>query len=74
MVSRPERELKAFTKISLQPSERRVVELAVDLKVACSYWDERGRTWRLEEGKYGVQIGDCLGEFSVSKTTEWDHL
>lgn len=73
-VCRPERELKAFTKIALLPGERRVVELAVDLKVACSYWDERGRIWRLEEGKYGVQIGDCVGEFNVSRTTEWDHL
>jgi beta-glucosidase len=73
-VWRPERELKAFTKISLQPGERKVVVLDADLKIAGSYWDERGHTWRLEEGKYEVEVGDLLGEFTVAKTVEWNHL
>jgi beta-glucosidase len=73
-VWRPERELKAFTKISLQPGERKVVELDVDLKIAGSYWDERGHTWRLEGGRYEVEVADLLGEFTVTKTVEWNHL
>lgn len=35
-VWRPERELGAFTKVSLQPSVSQLVELEVDLDVACS--------------------------------------
>jgi beta-glucosidase len=73
-VWKPERELKAFTKVLLQPGERRMVELHVDLDIACSYWDEGGRTWRMEEGTYGIQVGDCQGDFIVHKTTEWNHL
>lgn len=73
-VWRPERELKAFTKILLQPRERRVVDLEVDLKVACSYWDEGLRAWKMVAGRYGVEVGGCRGEFTVAKTVVWDHL
>jgi beta-glucosidase len=71
---RPERELKAFAKVLLQPGESKVVKQEVDLKIACSYWDEDGLAWRLEEGTYGVQVGDCQQEFSVTKSVVWNHL
>ncbi len=73
-VWRPAKELKAFTKVLLQPGERTVVELEVDLKVACSYWDEGVKTWKLEEGKYQVQVGDCQEEVVVTMATTWNHL
>ncbi|KAK6844157.1 hypothetical protein PG995_014267 [Apiospora arundinis] len=54
-VWRPERELKAFTKVpALAPGEERQVALEVDLEMACSYWDEDRRGWRLMPGEYGV--------------------
>ena len=73
-VWRPERELKAFTKVMLQPGERTVVELEVDLKVACSYWDEGVKAWKLEKGRYQVQVGDCQEQVVVTMATTWNHL
>ncbi|KAG7139927.1 Beta-glucosidase like protein [Verticillium longisporum] len=73
-VSRPEKELKAFDKITLQPGESRTVELTVDLKVACSYWDENEVAWRMEPGTYGVVVGGHAVPFSVSKGSSWNHL
>lgn len=73
-VWRPERELKAFTKILLQPGERRQVELEVDLKVACSYWDEDEKAWKLQAGRYAVRVGDCQQELGVTATSVWNHL
>jgi beta-glucosidase len=73
-VWRPKRELKAFTKILLQPGERRLVELEVDLKVACSYWDEGAQVWKLQPGRYAVRVGDCQQEVGVTGTAEWNHL
>ncbi|PNH44390.1 hypothetical protein VD0004_g3302 [Verticillium dahliae] len=73
-VSRPGKELKAFDKSMLQPGESRTVELAVDLKVACSYWDENEVAWRMEPGTYGVLVGGHAVPFSVSKGSSWNHL
>ncbi|KAK3901579.1 beta-glucosidase [Staphylotrichum tortipilum] len=73
-VWRPERELKAFTKVLLQPGERKVVELEVDLKVACSYWDETGIAWKTEMGRYRVEVGGCREEVVVTKEVSWNHL
>ncbi|KAH6705515.1 thermostable beta-glucosidase B [Verticillium dahliae] len=73
-VSRPGKELKAFDKSMLQPGESRTVELAVDLKVACSYWDENEVAWRMEPGTYGVLVGGHAVPFSVSKGSSWTHL
>ncbi|KAG7107818.1 Beta-glucosidase B like protein [Verticillium longisporum] len=55
-VSRPGKELKAFDKSMLQPGESRTAELAVDLKVACSYWDENEVAWRMEPGTNTLSV------------------
>ncbi|KAI8163757.1 Beta-glucosidase [Colletotrichum sp. SAR 10_70] len=73
-VWRPERELKAFTKVDLQPGESEVTTLEVDLKIACSYWDEAQKAWRLEKGVYGVLVGDRRAEISVAAESVWNGL
>ncbi|WQF89903.1 Putative glycoside hydrolase, family 3, glycoside hydrolase family 3 domain, immunoglobulin [Colletotrichum destructivum] len=73
-VWRPARELKAFEKMLLQPGESREVVLEVEVKVACSYWDEAAKAWRLEEGRYGVQVGNRQGNFSVLRGSVWNGL
>ncbi|EQB58988.1 hypothetical protein CGLO_00674 [Colletotrichum gloeosporioides Cg-14] len=73
-VWRPERELKAFTKVTLQPGESKVTTLEVDLKIACSYWDEAQKAWRLEKGVYGVLVGDRRAEISVAAESVWNGL
>lgn len=73
-VWRPQKELKGFKKIFLQPGESKEVQIEVDLKAACSYWDEQEGAWSLESGDYGVLVGSLSGTFTVAKPEVWNHL
>ncbi|OHW97258.1 thermostable beta-glucosidase b [Colletotrichum incanum] len=73
-VWRPARELKAFKKVTLQPGELREVVLEVDIKVACSYWEEASKAWKLDKGQYGVEVGGRQGNFSVAMESVWNGL
>jgi len=81
-IRRPTKELKAFTKVFLQPGEEKTVELKAALKYATSFWDESRNAWVSEKGKYKVivadssAVGDCAVEetFEVKKTQWWNGL
>lgn len=79
-VSRAVKELKGFTKVFLQPGEKKRVTIDLDRKYACSFWDEDRDMWILEEGKYKVMVGTSSraefleGEFVVKKTEWWSGL
>jgi beta-glucosidase len=53
---RPEQELAAFAKLSLEPGETRRVQLRVEPRALCSYDPERG-AWVAEPGDFEVRIG-----------------
>jgi beta-glucosidase len=55
-VRRPARELRAFTKVALDPGESRTVALDLDRR-AFAYWDVREGGWVVAPGTYTVQIG-----------------
>jgi beta-glucosidase len=55
-VRRPARELRAFTKVALEPGESSTVELGLDRR-AFAYWDVREHDWVVAPGEYTVQIG-----------------
>jgi beta-glucosidase len=55
--TRPERELKGFTKVRLAPGETRHVTLSLDAR-AFSYWDETAHKWAIDPGKFVIHIGD----------------
>ncbi|KAM0552372.1 hypothetical protein ACHAPJ_007932 [Fusarium lateritium] len=71
---RPEQELKGFSKVLLEPGESRQVEVEVDLNMACSYWDDQEKTWRLDEGVYGVVVAGQRAEFMVKHSAVWNTL
>jgi len=79
-ISRAVRELKGFTKVFLQPGEKKRVTIALDRKYACSFWDEDRDMWILEKGMYKVMVGASSradfreGEFEVAKTGWWSGL
>jgi len=56
-VKRPERELKAFQKVRLQPGERTRITLLLDER-AFSYWDEVTHAWRVDPGLFRLYVGD----------------
>ncbi|MFE6969802.1 glycoside hydrolase family 3 C-terminal domain-containing protein [Isoptericola sp. NPDC057653] len=72
-VQRPERELKAFAKVFLQPAESRVVTLDLDAR-DLSYWHPVLRRWVLEGGEFRVGVGassrDLRAELAVDVTGE----
>ncbi len=56
-VDRPERELKGFAKVRLNPGETRHVSISLDGR-AFSYWDEPAHKWIIDPGKFIVRVGD----------------
>ena len=54
---RPERELKGFAKVRLDPGETRPVTISLDAR-AFSYWDEPAHRWIIDPGKFVIRVGD----------------
>ena len=55
-VARPIRELKGFSRVSLQPGQKSIVTFALDAR-AFSYWDVKTHGWRADPGTYAIEVG-----------------
>lgn len=55
-VERPEKELKAFTKINLNAGESETLTLSIDVE-DLAYFDEQTMSWVVEPGDYEVKVG-----------------
>lgn len=55
-VDRPERELKGFAKVQLEPHASRQVTLTLDAR-AFSYWDENAHKWTIDPGRFVIRVG-----------------
>lgn len=55
-VDRPEKELKEFKRIYLNPGETKNIEFELDDR-AFSYWDEHTSKWKLESGNFLIKVG-----------------
>jgi len=55
-VDRPERELKGFSKVALEPGETRTVQFTLTPR-ALAYFDVTGRQWKADQGEYQIEIG-----------------
>ena len=56
-VDRPERELKGFAKIRLEPGETRNVVFDLERR-AFSYWDAGAHGWTVAPGRFVIRVGD----------------
>lgn len=65
VVERPGRELVAFESVSLDPGERRAVELTVSRRDV-AYWDENEGDWAVESGTHEVLVGRSSRDVRVS--------
>jgi beta-glucosidase len=78
-IRRPEKELKGFSKVFLQPGESRQVEIQFD-RFTTAFWDEELKAWVCEKGEYKVLVGTSSrsialeGVLSVKATTTWTGL
>ena len=55
-IPRPEKELKGFAKVYLQPGEEKTAEVTLD-KRAFAFWDEESGGWQVEPGEYEILVG-----------------
>jgi beta-glucosidase len=55
-VARPEKELKGFAKVALDPGQTATITLTLD-RTALAFWDDAKHAWRAEEGAFEVLIG-----------------
>ena len=64
-VSRPPRELKAATKVELEPGQSRRVEMRLDQR-AFAFWSDRHHRWAVEEGDFTISVGTSSRDFVAS--------
>ena len=68
-VERPYKELKAFSKVFLQPGETRLVTLTIDRR-ALSFYDEATSQWKAEPGKFDALVGTASDQLPARYTFE----
>ena len=63
-VLRPNKELKAFKKVTVEPGKKAVVTFEVDKKM-CSYWCDKNHAWIANEGEYEILIGTSSADIAA---------
>ena len=63
-VFKPDKELRAFTKVTLKPGERRTAALSFDL-ADLAYWDVAAHDWVLENGTYEVLLAASASDIRL---------
>ena len=77
-LSRPEKELKGFQKVELEPGETKRVAFTID-RSTLAYWDDRDHLWIAEAGTFDVLIGRSAAEiesratFTLAKSETFIH-
>ena len=64
---RPEKELKGFSKVFLQPGESKQGNLNLP-RSAFEYFDDREGKWVLEPGKFEILVGTSSREIHFSQS------
>jgi beta-glucosidase len=63
-VPRPSKELKGFSRITLQPGESKTVKIPLNTR-SFAYYDVNGKQWRAEKGTYGVLVGSSSEQIEL---------
>jgi beta-glucosidase len=74
---RPEKELKGFAKISLQPGETKTVTLKLGMR-SLAYFDDAKIAWVADAGKFEVLVGSSSEDIRLRRdftlSTDWAEL
>lgn len=68
-VVRPEKELKHFAKISLQPGEEKTVDFVLGYR-DYAYYNERVHDWQTTTGKYNILVGGSSVDLPLHQTLD----
>ncbi|KEQ26966.1 beta-glucosidase family protein [Paenibacillus tyrfis] len=66
-VIRPEKELKGFEKVELEPGEEKTVEFVLD-KRAFAYYNPELQDWHVETGDFEILIGKSSAKLVLQET------
>jgi beta-glucosidase len=69
-LKRPDKELKAFQKVWLEPGATDTVTLELS-STAFQHYDDRQNTWILEPGIFTVLVGSSSSDIRLSAAVEW---
>lgn len=75
-LQRPEKELKAFAKVALEPGERQTVQFSI-AREALAYFDDKEHAWIVEAGEFEVLVGASSQDirtaatFRLTATSTW---
>lgn len=64
---RPEKELKGFQKVFLQPGESKTITITLD-ENAFQYFNDNLNTWISESGKFDILVGDSSRDIKLTGT------
>ena len=68
-VDRPQKELKGFQKVYLQPGESKDISITIS-KEALSFYDETSSSWKAEAGKFEALVGNAADNLKLKKAFE----
>jgi beta-glucosidase len=68
-VVRPEKELKAFTKVALEPGEEKIVQFELSRR-DFAYYDVSLRDWAVNGGEFEVLVGGSSQALGLKQTIE----
>lgn len=68
-VPRPDKELKAFDKVYLEPGESKTVSLRLDYR-ALAFWSSAGNGWRVESDEFAISVGASIADIRLSGTIQ----
>lgn len=75
-LQRPEKELKAFAKVHLEPGERKTVTLSI-MREALAYYDDLAHAWVAEAGEFEALVGASSRDirakatFALTESSKW---
>src|SRR5438093_12869592 len=75
-LQRPDKELKAFAKVQLEPGEHQTVTLSI-AREALAYYDDLAHEWVAEAGEFEVLVGasaqdiSATAKFTLSASSRW---
>ena len=69
-VPRPPKELKGFSKLSLQPGETKRISIPLDAR-SFSYYDVKSHAWRVDPGVFNIYVASSAADIQLEGNVDY---